>query len=151
MKSRRQEKILHIIAAHDVDTQEELIERLRTAGFETTQATVSRDIRELKLAKVMTGVGTYKYVRHGVNENTHPHINGALTDSITRIEAAGNILVIHTFVGMAQAIAATVDALKISEIVGCVAGDDTIIAVIRTEAQARELAEKLRLMIRGEK
>ncbi len=151
MKSRRQEKILQIIAAHDVDTQEELIERLRIAGFETTQATVSRDIRELKLAKVMTGVGTYKYVRHGVSENTHPHINGALTDSITRIEAAGNILVIHTFVGMAQAIAATVDALKISEIVGCVAGDDTIIAVIRTEAQARELAEKLRLMIRGEK
>ena len=151
MKSRRQEKILQIIAAHDVDTQEELIERLRLSGFETTQATISRDIRELKLAKVMTGVGTYKYVRHSDGENSHPHINGALTDSITRIEAAGNILVIHTFVGMAQAVAATIDALKINEIVGCVAGDDTIIAVIRTEAQALELAEKLRLMIRGEK
>jgi transcriptional regulator of arginine metabolism len=151
MKNRRQEKILQIINAYDVDTQEELIERLGEAGFATTQATVSRDIRELKLSKVMTGAGTYRYVRHAGNESALPHINGALTDSITRIEPAGNILVIHTFVGMAQAIAAAIDALKISDIVGCVAGDDTIIAVIRTEEQAKELAGKIRLMMRGVK
>lgn len=151
MKSRRQEKILQIIAAHDVDTQEELIERLRSAGFETTQATVSRDIRELKLAKVMTGAGTYKYVRHGGNENAMPHINGALTDSIIRIEPAGNILVIHTYAGMAQAIAAAIDSLKISEIIGCVAGDDTIFAVVRNDDTAKELSLRLRLMMRGEK
>lgn len=150
MKNKRQEKILQIIASQVIDTQEELIEKLLAEGFEVTQATVSRDIRELKLTKIMTGRGTYRYVLQepGVPRTASPRINSALTDSIAGMEAAGNILVIHTYVGMAQAVAAAVDALKLSEMVGCVAGDDTILAVVRSEQQAKELAEKLRMMIR---
>lgn len=150
MKNQRQEKILEIIQTNVIDTQEELIDRLLAEGFDVTQATVSRDIRDMKLTKIMTGRGTYRYVQQNqsVPRAPTPKINSALTDSIVKMEAAGNILVIHTCVGMAQAVAAAVDALKLSEMVGCVAGDDTILAVVRNEQQAKVLGEKLRLMIR---
>ena len=145
MKNARQKKILELIEKYDVDTQETLIERLSEVGVKVTQTTVSRDIKELKLVKGMTGKGEYKYIRPGAKrENNIPVLNSALTDSVVRIEAAGNIVVIKTFPGMANALAVCVDALEKIHIVGSVAGDDTILLVVRSEEIANDVAKELK-------
>jgi len=145
MKNARQQKILELIEAYDIDTQELMIEKLREAGINATQTTISRDIRELKLVKGMTGKGEYKYILPGVKrENNIPVLNAALTDSVTRIEAAGNIVVVKTYPGMANALAVCVDSLEKPHIVGSVAGDDTILLVVRTDEVAREVARELK-------
>ena len=147
MKNKRQEAILSIIARSDVETQEQLLDLLNQAGFRATQATISRDIRELKLVKSMTGRGTYRYERAVRQEQPIPKFNSAVTESIIRVEVSLNILVIHTYSGMAQAVAAYLDSMKLENILGCVAGDDTIMAVARDERTAALLAETLRNMI----
>ena len=106
MKNKRQQKILELIDAFDIDTQEMMIDLLRKEGINATQTTISRDIRELKLVKGMTGKGEYKYILPGIKrENNVPVMNEALADSVLRVEAAGNIVVVQTYPGMANALA----------------------------------------------
>lgn len=149
MKKNRLQKIVDIISTYEVGTQDELIEYLKKDGFYVTQATVSRDIRELKLTKVTTGQGGYRYVMpHEERELRHLHINHALSETISRVETAQNIIVLHTAAGMAQAVAIEVDRLALPELLGCVAGDDTIIIVARSQASAGEVAARLQTLIR---
>ena len=145
MKNARQQKILELIDTYEIDTQEMMIEKLSEAGIKATQTTISRDIRELKLIKGMSSKGTYKYILPGVKkENNIPVLNSVLTDSVTRIEAAGNIVVIKTYPGMANALAVCVDSFEKPHIIGSVAGDDTILLVVRTDEVAREVAKELK-------
>lgn len=132
MKNARQNKILELIENNDVDTQDTLIKLLLESGFSVTQTTVSRDIRQLNLVKATTPGGSYKYVSPDIRASSGaPVLNSALTDAVIKIEAAENIVVIKTFAGMANALAVCVDSLHLPEIVGSVAGDDTILLVIK--------------------
>ena len=145
MKNARQQKILELIEKYDIDTQETLIAKLKEEGYNVTQTTVSRDIRQLNLVKGVSSVGTYKYVSPGVIQDKNvPVLNAAITDSVTKIESAGHIVVIKTFSGMANAIAVCVDSIHHEDILGSVAGDDTILLVVKTSEYAAKLAEELR-------
>lgn len=145
MKNTRQQKILELVETYDIDTQEMMIERLREAGINATQTTISRDIRELKLVKGLGTNGAYKYILPGVSkENNAPVLNSALTESVLGIEAAGNIVVVKTYPGMANALAVCVDSLEHHLIVGSVAGDDTILLVVRSTEIAKEVEFKLK-------
>jgi transcriptional regulator of arginine metabolism len=145
MKKTRHRKIVEIIEKRDVETQEELAGYLKEAGFAVTQATVSRDIRELKLSKVPTGGGKQKYV---ILKQDDSHMGDkyirVLRDGFISMDMAQNILVIKTVSGMAMAVAA---ALKFSEVVGCIAGDDTIMVAVRTVEDTQILMDKIHLMI----
>ena len=144
MKNARQQKILELIEKFDIDTQELMIEKLRETGINATQTTISRDIRELKLVKGMLN-GVYKYISpSSKRETVVPVLNSALTESVVEIEAAGNIVVVKTYPGMANALAVCVDSLEKPHIIGSVAGDDTILLVVKTEDVAREVAKELR-------
>ena len=150
MKTNRQKKILEIVNRHHVETQEDLIERLTGEGFTVTQATVSRDIRELQLTKVLTNRGTYRYVAPKREDMVAGlKFNAALVDSIISVEAAMNIIVIKTFPGLAQAVAAGVDSLAIAEVLGCVAGDDTIMVATKSEAAAKSISERIHVMMKA--
>ena len=135
MKVKRHNKILEIIENYNIETQEEL----KLAGFDVTQATVSRDIRELKLMKQMSDTGSYKYVvSRSSGDNQHVY-NKAITNSIRSVDFSLNNVVIKTYPGMANAVAAGIDALHESNILGCVAGDDCIIIVTRNTDDAEDL------------
>ena len=150
MKSNRQKKILEIISHHHVETQDDLIDHLMVEGFSVTQATVSRDIRELQLTKVLTGKGTYRYIAPKKDDlSTGTRINDALVDSITGVDYAMNIVVVHTFPGLAQAVGAGIDGLAIPNVLGCVAGDDTIMLVTRSEEAAKNVSERIRVMMKA--
>lgn len=143
MKKSRHGKIIEIIRQYDVGTQEELARRLNEEGFSVTQATVSRDIRELKLSKMATE-GGQKYVFLEQDDRLENKYIYVLREAYLSCEAAQNILVLKTVSGMAMAAAAALDALKFPEIVGSIAGDDTIFAAVRTSGEAGLLAEKIR-------
>lgn len=148
MKSKRHERIIDIINNDNIETQEELILRLKECGFEVTQATVSRDIRELKLIKTATGRGNYRYtVSPQKDLSMNMRFNSALADSIIKVEYSVNDVVIKTYPGLANAIATGIDELSIPELLGCVAGDDTIIIIMRDEASAQSISERIRDMI----
>ncbi len=151
MKKNRQEKMLELISRYEIDTQDELIARLRENGYDVTQATVSRDIRELKIAKMTTGKGTYRYVlpRQLDNSNVGMKLSAALVDSITRVDYAANIVVIRTYPGLANAVAVGIDSISLPEILGCVAGDDAIMIVVRDESCALDLCDRLREMLKN--
>ncbi len=145
MKNARQQKILELIEKYEIDTQESLIEKLLEAGIVATQTTISRDIRELKLVKGMSASGGYKYILPGAKKEMNiPVLNSVLTDSVLKIEAACNIVVIKTYPGMANALAVCVDSFEKPHIVGSVAGDDTILLVVRSEEIANEVANELK-------
>lgn len=148
MKKSRQGKVIEIIERYDVETQEELAEYLRKEGFQVTQATVSRDIRELKLTKMPTGKGRQKYV---ILKQEDSHMGDkyirVLRDGFVSMDSAQNILVMKTVSGMAMAVAAAVDALKFKEVVGCIAGDDTIMIAVRTVEETRQLMDKIHSML----
>ena len=145
MKNARQQKILELISEHDIDTQETLIAKLSESGFTVTQTTVSRDIRQLNLVKGVTAKGTYKYVAPEVRRDSSvPVLNSAITDSVVKIDTACNIVVVKTFPGMANAIAVCVDSLYHDDIVGSVAGDDTVLLVVKTADIAETLAVTLK-------
>ena len=127
MKKRRHEKIVELIGQYEIETQEELADRLREEGYQVTQATVSRDIRELKLSKISGGNGRQKYIAF-TREEVH------LGDKFIRVLREGYV-------------AAAVDALKLDEIVGCIAGDNTIMMAMRSENEAAQVMDKLRRMI----
>lgn len=144
MKNQRHEKIKQLILANSIETQDELIGMLRKEGFDTTQATVSRDIRELKISKVLGTNGKYHYVFPEENPSSfkNPYIG-----SIVDIDCAGNLVVVKTNPGLANAVAAGIDSVYAGEILGCVAGDDTIIAVARDVDVAQQFCNRLRAMI----
>ena len=145
MKNARQNKILELIDEYEISTQEALIQKLAEHGFDSTQTTISRDIRQLRLIKGPTGRGTYKYVAPEVKKgNDAPGHNSALTDAVLKIEAAQNIIVIKTMAGMANAIAVCVDSLHIKDIIGSVAGDDTILLVLKTTEKAVAVESELK-------
>lgn len=145
MKNARQQKIMELIEKYDIDTQETLISKLAEVGYTVTQTTVSRDIRQLNLVKGVSARGTYKYVApNAMKENNVPIPNSAITDAVTKIEPAGNIIVIKSFSGMANAVAVCIDSIHHNDIVGSVAGDDTILLVVKDEKYAVELSEELR-------
>lgn len=148
MKKSRQEKILEIIESKDVETQEELANYLKEAGFAVTQATVSRDIRKLKLSKIPGGKGRQKYAaskrEDGSVEERYIRV---LREGFTSMDMAQNLVVIRTVSGMAMAVAAALDAMKFPEVLGCIAGDDTIMVASRTVEEAGELIHKIREMI----
>ena len=145
MKNVRQQKILELIEKYDIDTQETLIAKLAEEGYNVTQTTVSRDIRQLNLVKGTAANGSYKYISPGARRDSNvPVLNSAITDSVVKIEAAGNIVVIKSFPGMANAVAVCVDSLHHDDIVGSVAGDDTVLLVVRDTNYATELAAELK-------
>lgn len=148
MKKIRHRKIIELIEKYDIETQEELAGYLKEAGFTVTQATVSRDIRELKLSKVPSGNGKQKYV---VLKQDDSHMGDkyirVLHDGFSSMDMAQNILVVKTVSGMAMAVAAALDALKFPEIVGCIAGDDTIMVAVRTVEETQTLMEKIHVMV----
>lgn len=145
MKNARQKKILELIERYDIDTQETLIDKLAEAGYATTQTTISRDIKQLKLVKGMTSKGSYKYIVPEVKKSEGASIlNSALTESIIKIEAAENIVVVKTYSGMANALGVCIDSLNDSSIVGSVAGDDTILIVVKTSELALKLEGELK-------
>ncbi len=150
MKYRRHNKIIEIITEYDIDTQDELIAKLREAGFDVTQATVSRDIRDLKLVKISTKDHRYKYA---LSPHDDIHIStkyrNIMRETIINVDYANHFVVLRTYSGMAQAAAAAVDGMGWSEIVGTIAGDDTIFVMMRDNNAAVEFAERLKLIGRG--
>lgn len=149
MKSNRHDKIMELINRYEVETQDDLIDLLTKEGFNVTQATVSRDIRELKLTKVLTGRGKYRYMQSGrSNTDDTARFNNALADSILKVDYASNMIVLKTFPGLASAVATGIDSIHMVEILGCVAGDDTIMIVARSEESAVEIANKLKNMVK---
>ncbi|XCP83911.1 arginine repressor [Roseburia hominis] len=148
MKGNRHAKIVELIHQYQIETQEELAQRLVEAGFKVTQATVSRDIRDLKLTKVPAENGRQKYAvlqnEKNVPEEKYIRI---LKDGFISMDMAQNILVIKTVSGMAMAVAAALDAMQWEEIVGCIAGDDTIMCAVRTVDDTILLIEKMKKLL----
>ncbi len=145
MKADRQNLILEIVENNPIETQEELISLLSASGYSVTQATISRDIRELKLTKVLCESGKYKYVVRKDSDNDGSHLyNKALAGSIKSVEASMNMIVIKTYPGLASPVAAGIDALGDPDVLGCVAGDDTVLVVIRARENAPQLCKKFR-------
>lgn len=148
MKVRRQSKIIELINKYNIETQEELADLLTEAGFNVTQATISRDIRELKLTKVAVDAGKQKYIilQNQESKLSEKYVR-VLRDGYVSMDMAQNILVIKTVPGMAMAVAAAIDALHINSIVGCIAGDDTVMCVIRSEDETHSVMQRLGKLI----
>lgn len=148
MKIARHAKIVDLINQYDIETQEELAERLNQEGFKVTQATVSRDIRELKLTKISLGGGKQKYsVMQAESVGMNEKYLRVLQDGFSGMEMAQNILVIKTVAGMAMAVAAALDAMHWQEIAGCIAGDDTIMCAIRSVDDTLIVMDKIRKIV----
>ena len=151
IKKKRHIRILELIAKETVETQEDLLNLLRAHGFEVTQATVSRDIRELKLVKTASADGVYKYAPPPVeNVSVSEKYQKILFETVTSIDIAMNLVVVKTFSGMANAAAAAIDHLGISGIVGSLAGDDTIFLAVVSPEAASEIALTLKKILSEE-
>ena len=151
MKSERQNKIRELVSKFEIETQDEMMSLLKEEGFEVTQATVSRDLREMKLSKTLTARGTYRYCigSGSTHMSANVRLGSAMADSILTVEYAMNNVVLKTYPGMAQGVALGVDALNHPDILGCVAGDDTIIIVTRGEKSSAEVSEKIRELMKS--
>jgi transcriptional regulator of arginine metabolism len=148
MKYNRHAKILELIEKYDIETQEELAEKLKASGMDVTQATISRDIKELRLVKVMMENERYKYSTVSQSEGTiQTRLIKVFTESFVHCDYANNILVVKTLPGMAQASASALDSMKWSDILGTIAGDDTIMIVCRAEKIAEDLVNRLNKLI----
>ena len=148
MKTKRQSKMVELIKKHDIETQEELSDYLQKEGYQVTQATVSRDIRELKLTKVAMSNGRQKYVTltEGTEDLSEKYTR-VFHDGFVSMDMAQNILVIKTVSGMAMAVAAALDAMHLHEIVGCIAGDDTIMCAVRSVDDTVAVMSRLRKLV----
>ncbi len=149
MKVKRQTKILEIIEQMPIETQEELAEKLKEEGYEITQATISRDIKDMKLVKMMDVNGKYRYTKYRdesvpVNER----MMNVFREAVASIDYAGNMVVLKTLTGMAHAAAVTIDLTEWSEIVGCLAGDDTIFILCKSEQAAVDLMKNLKRYVK---
>lgn len=153
MKTQRHSKILELIEQHPIDRQEELMTQLNTAGFKVTQATVSRDIRELHLVKTSTGDGQYRYASAASVATTGFHSPGRFEtifrESVLKVDYAGHTVLVKCYSGMANAACELFDSMTWEqEVVGTLSGDDTFLALMRTEQQAENLCEALRRYVR---
>lgn len=148
MKVKRHAKVVELISKHNIETQEELADRLNKEGFQVTQATVSRDIRDLRLTKVPTADGRQKYAVLKTTENAlSEKYMRILKDGYASMDMAQNILVIKTVSGMAMAVAAAIDEMQWHEVVGCIAGDDTIMCAIRSVEDTVEVMNKIKKIV----
>ena len=148
MKTKRQTKMLELIKKHDIETQEELSDYLQKEGYQVTQATVSRDIRELKLTKVAMSNGRQKYAAlTEANEDLSEKYTRVFRDAFVSMDMAQNILVIKTVSGMAMAVAAAIDAMHLHEIVGSIASDDTIMCAVRSVDDTIAVMSRLRKLV----
>ncbi len=143
-RNARQGKILELIEEKDIETQEELVKELQNSGFEVTQATVSRDIKELGLIKISADGKRQKYTKERTDNTVMSKFTDMFRHSVVTIDYALNIVVIKTLSGSANVAGTMVDRLKNSSVLGCVAGDDTVFAVLRDERAAEDLTQKLR-------
>ncbi|MDF2922017.1 MAG: arginine repressor ArgR [Paenibacillaceae bacterium] len=148
MKGQRHIKIREILANNEIETQDELVESLRAAGFNVTQATVSRDIKELHLIKVPLSTGTYKYSLP-VEQRYNPlgRLKRVLSEHFVSIDYTENLIVMKSMPGTANAIGALMDSLEWSEIMGTICGDDTILIICRGREQSKEVVERLMAML----
>lgn len=133
MKSQRQAKIMEIITTTNVETQEQLLDALQAAGFNSTQATISRDIKELRIVKELTGMGTYRYATSAgeIGSSFSSRLNKIFKECVIGFDYAQNIVIVRTLPGLANAAASAIDAMSLSAIVGSLAGDDTVMLVMR--------------------
>lgn len=149
MKSKRQQEILDIISRREVETQEQLLECLRERGIETTQATISRDIKQLHLVKELTAGGIYKYAvsQRRLAMNFAGKLRTIFKESVTSFDAAQNLVVLKTMPGLANAAGAAIDGMELPDLVGSLAGDDTVLLIMRTDEAAAEFCEEIREML----
>ena len=133
MKTQRQAKIMEIISNQDVENQEQLLDALRAAGFNSTQATISRDIKELRIIKELTNFGTYRYTASTkeVSGSFSSRLNTIFRECVTDFDYAQNLMVIKTIPGLASAAGSAIDAMNMSVVIGTLAGDDTVLVVMR--------------------
>lgn len=142
MRTKRQDKILELISQNEIETQEELVDELKKAGFDVTQATISRDIKDLRLVKI-TENGKQRYDRERLNSNVTQKFRDMYKHSILSVENAGNLVVLKTLSASANVVAIMVDRLNNKHVLGCVAGDDTAFVACRDEAGAKEVCKML--------
>lgn len=147
LKKARQNKIADLIKRYDIQTQEEMILKLEESGYPVTQATVSRDIREMGLVKGLSSRGVYRYTLPQTKDPSAARLSTAVTESITSVDYAGNIVVIKTYPGHAGAVATCVDSMNLAEVVGTIAGDDAIFIVVREAVRASAMCERLKELI----
>lgn len=150
MKAQRQAKIVEIISNANVETQEQLLQALTDQGFSSTQATISRDIKELRIVKELTSLGTYRYC---VPEKDAPpalsdRLNNIFRECVISVDYAENLVVIHTLPGMANAAASALDALRSGAVLGTLAGDDTVVIVMREGHAAAAFSGEIKAVIR---
>ncbi|MEW9093710.1 MAG: arginine repressor [Clostridiaceae bacterium] len=149
MKVTRHAKILELISTKDIETQEELADELRKSGMNVTQATVSRDIKELKLIKVLSSNGSYKYATINHTENYPSNkLVSIFTHSVVSVENVSNFVIIKTLSGSASAAAEAIDSLRFEGIAGTIAGDNNIFVMARTPEQAVEITQRMKKMIK---
>ena len=149
MKSQRQAKIMEIISNRNVETQEQLLDQLMQAGFRSTQATISRDIKELRIVKELTSFGTYRYTTatDEVSGTFSSKLNTIFRECITNFDYAQNMIVIHTLPGLASAAASAIDAMNMSVVLGSIAGDDTVFVVMRDNNSAAAFCGEIRNLL----
>lgn len=150
MKFQRQAAILDLISNYEIDTQEELTARLKEKGFNSTQATISRDIKELRLIKIASSQGGYRYsVADGEQDaGFAPRMRNIFRECVIRVDVAQNLVVLKTLTGMANAAAAALDSMKIGSIVGTIAGDDNVLIILRDSDTAQRFFEETHQMLR---
>lgn len=150
MKSKRQQEILRIIEDRDVETQDQLLSELKSRGMQATQATISRDIKELHLVKELTGYGTYKYAvsERKASLNHAGRLRTIFKEGVTSFDLAQNIVVLRTMPGLASAACAAIDGMEIANLVGSLAGDDTAILIMRTNEAAQEFCNEIHKMLK---
>ena len=150
MKSQRQAKILEIISNKNVETQEQLLAALQEAGFRGTQATISRDIKELRIVKELTNMGTYLYTTSSseLSGSFSTRMNTIFRECVVSFDYAQNIIVIHTLPGLASAAGAAIDAMGMSTVVGCLSGDDTVIVVMRDINAAASFCGEIKSLLK---
>ena len=151
MKEQRQNRIKEIIESKDIETQDELLEELKKEGFKITQATISRDMREMKLTKVLGESGKQKYAMlKNFDTGVEQKYKKVLSAGIVSIDHSDNLIVIKTVSGMAMAVAAALDNMDIPGLMGCIAGDDTIMCAIRSMDDTLIVMEKIKKLLNGE-
>ncbi|MDO4788289.1 MAG: arginine repressor [Johnsonella sp.] len=147
MKNERQLKIIELIKEYEIDTQEELAARLQEEGIHVTQATVSRDIRELKLTKMATAKGRQKYTILAREEESRDKHVRILKEGFVGMDEAAHLLVIKTGPGMAMAAAAAIDAIGFEDLIGCIAGDDTVFCAVKRAESVEKIRQNIRMLL----
>ena len=149
MKSQRQAKIMEIISTQNVETQEQLLAALQQAGFRGTQATISRDIKELRIVKELSNLGTYRYTAPSseMDGTFSTRLNTIFRECVVSFDYAQNIIVIRTLPGLASAAGSTLDSMNISSVVGTLAGDDTVMVVMRDNNSAAALCGEIKQLL----